>query len=132
MGGRPSLPGQADLPELFSHYYAAVPEGVVNDRWDNAHADYLTSEYEADRANERAACWENTRGIGFSFGYNQAERPEHLLDPADAVRLLVDVVSRGGIHGRALPPATRAGPQGDGGRWRTCPAGDRGREGEPT
>lgn len=88
--------GQADLPELFSYYYATVPEGVVNDRWDNAHADYLTSEYEADRANEWGACWENTRGIGFSFGYNQAEGPEHLLDPAAAVRLLVDVVSRGG------------------------------------
>ncbi|WP_328345395.1 alpha-L-fucosidase [Streptomyces violaceus] len=88
--------GQADLPELFSYYYATVPEGVVNDRWDNAHADYLTSEYEADRANEWGACWENTRGIGFSFGYNQTEGPEHLLDPADAVRLLVDVVSRGG------------------------------------
>jgi alpha-L-fucosidase len=88
--------GQADLPELFSSYYAAVPEGVVNDRWDNAHSDYLTSEYELDRTNEGAACWENTRGIGFSFGYNQVEGPEHLLDPADAVRLLVDVVSRGG------------------------------------
>jgi len=88
--------GRAELPELFSHYYATVPEGVVNDRWDSAHADYLTSEYELDRANERTACWENTRGIGFSFGYNQVEGPEHMLDPAGAVRLLVDVVSRGG------------------------------------
>lgn len=26
-------PSATDLPQLFSEYYAAVPEGVVNDRW---------------------------------------------------------------------------------------------------
>ena len=88
--------GMADLPDLFAYYYATVPDGVVNDRWDGAHADYLTSEYQANRQNEKAAHWENCRGIGLSFGYNRNEGPEHLLDPAGAVRLLVDVVSRGG------------------------------------
>jgi alpha-L-fucosidase len=74
-----------------------VPEGVVNDRWDSAHADHLASEYELDRADERGSLLgEPPRGIGFSFGYNQVEGPEHMLDPAGAVRLLVDVVSRGG------------------------------------
>lgn len=89
--------GMADLPELFAHYYAEVPEGVVNDRWDGAHADYLTSEYQANRQNETGTVpWENCRGIGLSFGYNHNEGPEHLLQPAAAVRLLVDIVSRGG------------------------------------
>jgi alpha-L-fucosidase len=88
--------GMADLPELFAHYYATVGEGVVNNRWDGAPADYLTSEYQAGRENESAALWEHCRGIGLSFGYNRNEGPEHLLDPAGAVRLLVDVVSRGG------------------------------------
>ncbi|MGP3911995.1 alpha-L-fucosidase [Nonomuraea sp. 10N515B] len=88
--------GLADLPGLFAHYYATVPDGVVNDRWDGAHADYLTSEYQANRQNETAAHWEQCRGIGLSFGYNSNEGPEHLLDPAGAVRLLVDVAARGG------------------------------------
>jgi alpha-L-fucosidase len=94
--GWPEL-GRADLPGLFAHYYAAVPEGVVNDRWDGVHADYLTSEYQAGRDNERGGgAWENCRGVGLSFGYNRNEGPGHLLDAAGAVRLLVDVVSRGG------------------------------------
>ncbi|GAA4631888.1 alpha-L-fucosidase [Actinoallomurus vinaceus] len=93
--GWPDL-GMADLPGMFAGYYAAVPEGVVNDRWDGAHADYLTSEYQANRQNETAAAWENCRGVGLSFGYNRNEGPEDLLDTAGAVRLLVDVVSRGG------------------------------------
>lgn len=93
--GWPDL-GMPELPDLFAHYYAAVPDGVVNDRWDGAHADYLTSEYQAGREKETAAVWENCRGVGLSFGYNRNEGPEHLLDPAGAVRLLVDVVSRGG------------------------------------
>ncbi|MFJ8023572.1 alpha-L-fucosidase [Streptomyces sp. NPDC096311] len=88
--------GWASLPELFSHYYATVPEGVVNDRWDSAHVDFFTTEYESGRGNEAAACWQNCRGIGFSFGYNQVEGPEHLLTATGAVRLLVDVASRGG------------------------------------
>ncbi|WP_225994047.1 alpha-L-fucosidase [Actinomadura rudentiformis] len=88
--------GMADLPGLFADYYATVPDGVVNDRWDGAHADFLTSEYQANRQNETASRWEHCRGIGLSFGYNRNEGPEHLLDTAAAVRLLADVVSRGG------------------------------------
>jgi alpha-L-fucosidase len=26
-------PDKADVPDLFAHYYAVVPDGVVNDRW---------------------------------------------------------------------------------------------------
>ncbi|MGP3955357.1 alpha-L-fucosidase [Nonomuraea sp. 3N208] len=100
--------GMANLQDLFDHYYATVPDGVVNDRWDGAHADYLTSEYQANRQNETAAHWEQCRGIGLSFGYNRNEGPEHLLEPAGAVRLLVDVASRGGNL------LLNVGPQADG------------------
>ncbi|WP_130491102.1 alpha-L-fucosidase [Motilibacter rhizosphaerae] len=88
--------GRLGLHELFRHYYDAVAEGVVNDRWGETHWDYRTSEYQHARENESAAVWENNRGIGLSFGYNQVEGPEHSLDAHAAVRHLVDVVSRGG------------------------------------
>lgn len=84
------------LFELFRHYYATVPDGVVNDRWGDTHADYRTSEYRFALANEGAGAWENCRGIGLSFGYNQAEDASHLLDGPAVVRHLADVVSRGG------------------------------------
>jgi len=45
---------------------------------------------------EVGEAWENCRGIGLSFGHNRNEGPEHLLTADEAVRLLVDVVSRGG------------------------------------
>jgi alpha-L-fucosidase len=84
------------LFELFRHYYATVPHGVVNDRWGDTHWDFRTSEYQLNLANETAAAWENCRGIGLSFGYNQVEDAAHLLDGPGLVRHLADVVSRGG------------------------------------
>ncbi|HLL68936.1 MAG TPA: alpha-L-fucosidase [Micromonosporaceae bacterium] len=88
--------GELGLFQLFEQYYATVPEGVVNDRWGETHWDFRTSEYQHGLANESAAAWENCRGIGLSFGYNQAEDEAHSLDGPGVVRHLVDVVSRGG------------------------------------
>ncbi|TQM09199.1 alpha-L-fucosidase [Pseudonocardia kunmingensis] len=88
--------GALGLAELFRHYYATVPDGVVNDRWGDTHRDFRTSEYQHGLANEGAAAWENCRGIGLSFGYNQAEDSRHLMSGPQLVRHLVDVVSRGG------------------------------------
>lgn len=83
------------LVELFGDYYAAVPDGVVNDRWGCPHHDYQTSEYQAGLENETGA-WENCRGLGLSFGYNRVEDSRHVLDGPGVVRHLLDVVSRGG------------------------------------
>jgi alpha-L-fucosidase len=85
------------LYQLFERFYATVPDGVVNDRWGNTHWDYRTSEYQFSLANEDLAhAWENNRGIGMSFGYNQVEDEAHSLSGAGIVAHLVDVVSRGG------------------------------------
>lgn len=109
--------GRADLARLFEEYYAAVPHGVVNDRWGVKHADFRTSEYKAfAKVEDSGRPWEHTRGLGYSFGYNQVEDASHSLDGAAVVRLLVDVVSRGGnlllnvgpdASGR-IPPLQRA------------------------
>lgn len=89
--------GEYSLTALFDYYYDAVPHGVVNDRWgDTSHFDYKTSEYQYMLENEGSTLWENTRGIGLSFGYNQVESEANSLSANDAIRLLLDIVSRGG------------------------------------
>lgn len=88
--------GASSLAELFSHFYDVSPGGVINDRWGQTHWDFRTSEYEEDRSNEGYSAWENTRGIGYSFAYNQLEDPSNSLSGEAAVRHFVDVVSRGG------------------------------------
>ncbi len=80
---------------LFRRYLDAVPDGAVNDRWGVPRHGFLTREYThvpdiLDRP------WESTRGLGYSFGFNQAEGDEHSLSGTALVRLLVDVVSKNG------------------------------------
>ncbi len=84
------------LAELFRHFYATVPGGVTNDRWGDTHWDFRTSEYQLNLAHEAGEAWQNTRGIGLSFGHNRLEDERHLLDGPGIVRHLADVVSRGG------------------------------------
>lgn len=94
--------GQPDsdfsLAHVFDHFYATAPEGVINDRWGLTHWDFRTSEYEQGAAveSQNGDMWQNTRGIGYSFGYNQREDENAHLTGRQAVELLVDVVSRGG------------------------------------
>lgn len=96
------------LGELFNDYYAANPEGLVNDRWGDTHRDYRTSEYEAFGHSEEAGAWENCRGIGFSFGFNQIEGSEQYLTGVQLARHLTDIVSRGGHF------LLNVGPRADG------------------
>ncbi len=88
--------GRYSLHALLEGYYRAVPEGVVNDRWGATHWDFRTTEYEAGREHERAGPWENCRGIGYSFGYNQVEDESQSLNGYSLAKYLTDVVSRGG------------------------------------
>jgi alpha-L-fucosidase len=84
------------LAALFDNYYSEVPEGLVNDRWGVPHHDYITSEYQMNVEHESRGLFENNRGIGYSFGYNQVETEEHYMSVEQVVSHLADVVSRGG------------------------------------
>lgn len=88
--------GAWSLHQLFTDFYAANPDGVVNDRWGDTHWDYRTSEYEHGTGVETGADWEQCRGLGFSFGYNQVEDETVVSSGHQLARLLGDVVSRGG------------------------------------
>ncbi|KAM9863193.1 hypothetical protein ACI1US_00883 [Leucobacter sp. BZR 635] len=88
-------PEEFGVAAILRRYYDAVPDGVVNDRWGVPYRGFLTREYtHVDET--QAQPWESTRGLGYSFGYNQAEGPEHSLSGTELVRYLVDVVSKNG------------------------------------
>ena len=80
---------------LLERYLERVPHGTFNDRWGVPCHGFLTREYlEVDGIPQ--APWESTRGLGHSFGCNEAEGVAESLSGRDLVRLLVDVVARGG------------------------------------
>ncbi len=106
-------PAAADLEGLFAEYYAAVPDGVVNNRFDwmaqtsgARHTDFTTPEYSTTGDPDRK--WEATRGIGTSFGYNREEDESTYLAPDRLVQMFVDVVAHGGNL------LLNVGPTGDG------------------
>lgn len=117
-------PPREKLPRLFAEYYNQFPLGLVNDRWWQIpsiffnsfgrwlvrrvirmmdltkppaipHCDFDTAEYTSS-TNIRRRKWEACRGVGSSFAYNQFEDPSACLKAVDAIRLLVDVVSKNG------------------------------------
>ena len=101
--------GEWDLPssewhsaELLAWLYNDSPvkdEVVVDDRWGketrHKHGGYWTTEYTPGMA-DMSHPWEESRGMGFSYGYNRAERLEHYHSGRELVILLTDTVSRGG------------------------------------
>jgi len=89
-------------PELLAWLFNESPvkdEVVINDRWGkdsrHKHGGYWTTEYTAGMSGMDHP-WEESRGMGFSYGYNRAERLEHYHSARDLVTMLVDLVSRGG------------------------------------
>jgi alpha-L-fucosidase len=88
--------------ELLAWLYNESPvkdEVVVDDRWGkdtrHKHGGYWTTEYTPGMAGMDHP-WEESRGMGFSYGYNRAERLEHYHTGRELVILLCDLVSRGG------------------------------------
>lgn len=90
-----SYPKAGQTARIFAEYYNRVPDGVINNRFNVPHSDFTTPEYSRyDRIVEKK--WESCRGLGFSFGFNQVEGPEHVLPAGELIRLLVDIVSKNG------------------------------------
>lgn len=98
---------EGGLGELLEHFYSQRPEGLINDRFAGAHQDFATTEYQAGEIPEGEP-WENCRGVGLSFGFNQVEDENQYLTGAQVVRHVVDAVSKGG---RVL---LNVGPRADG------------------
>jgi len=87
--------GMSDLPMLFAYYYNNVPDGIVNDRWNGLWQDYTLREYQIGES-DYTDVWENTRGIGLSFGYNTQENESHMLTHHQLISLLLDTVAKNG------------------------------------
>jgi len=89
-------------PELLAWLFNDSPvkdKVVINDRWGSdtrhKHGGYWTTEYTAGMSGMDHP-WEESRGMGFSYGYNRAERLEDYHTGRELVIMLVDIVSRGG------------------------------------
>jgi alpha-L-fucosidase len=88
-------PKTGNALQVEADYYNAVPDGVIDDRFGIAHADFKSPEYQKlDQISPKK--WEECRGLGRSFGYNRAEGEAETIVPADLVALLVDIVSKNG------------------------------------
>ncbi len=88
---------------LLAWLYNSAPnkdEVVVNDRWAKGmpgrHGDYYSSEYQDAEGVGTGHPWEESRGMGRSYGYNRAENINHYRTSKELVHELIDVVSRGG------------------------------------
>lgn len=76
----------------------------VNDRWGKEtrgkHGGYFTTEYDLVHDKEGAGkierAWEECRGIGTSFGYNQIETLDNYMSSDDLIDLLIEKVAGGG------------------------------------
>lgn len=89
--------------ELLAWLYNESPvkdEVAVDDRWGrntrghNNGATYFTSEYGSGM--QPGVVWEESQGIGQSYGYNRMETVNDYKKTEDLVLLLVDIVARGG------------------------------------
>ncbi len=77
---------------------------AVNDRWGEetrgVHGGYFTTEYDMvhnrEGVGEVERPWEECRGIGTSFGYNQVEDLNNYMTSDELVDLLVEKVAQGG------------------------------------
>ncbi len=89
-------------PELLAWLFNDSPvkdSVVINDRWGkdtrHKHGGYYTTEYTAGMSGMEHP-WEESRGMGFSYGYNRMERLEHYHSSRELLLMLIDIVSRGG------------------------------------
>ncbi|MBC7889698.1 MAG: alpha-L-fucosidase [Ferruginibacter sp.] len=88
--------------ELLAWLYNESPvrnEIIVNDRWGrNARkmhpSTYYTSEYGSGL--NKQVVWEESRGMGQSYGYNRMEKLSDYKSASELILVLTDIVSKGG------------------------------------
>ncbi|MBP5972042.1 alpha-L-fucosidase [Brasilonema sp. CT11] len=93
-------PVAGNANEIIAYFYNKVPLGVVNDRFDlggqlGLHFDFSTPEY-AKLKDIDSRKWESTRGLGYSFGYNQNDTDSNMISVDELVNSFVDIVSKNG------------------------------------
>ena len=89
--------------EFLTWLYNTSPikdEVVVNDRFakdmPGKHGDYYSSEYQDTDAVHSGHPWEESRGVGGSYGFNRAENIDDYSTSEELIHELVDIVCRGG------------------------------------
>lgn len=89
-------------PELLAWLFNESPAReniVVNDRWGKEtrhhHGGYYTTEYTPGLESADHP-WEESRGMGRSYGYNRMERLADYRTTRELILMLTDLVSRGG------------------------------------
>jgi alpha-L-fucosidase len=89
-------------PELLAWLFNESPvkdEVVIDDRWGkdtrHKHGGYYTTEYTSGMQ-QAAHPWEESRGMGYSYGYNRNEKIGDYHTGRELIMMLVDIVSRGG------------------------------------
>jgi len=88
-------PKTGNALKIIADYYNTVPDGVVDDRFNIAHADFVSPEY-SDIKEIQTKKWEECRGLGRSFGYNRAEGERETIAPDKLIYMLSDIVSKNG------------------------------------
>jgi alpha-L-fucosidase len=72
---------------------------VIDDRWGSdtrhKHGGYFTTEYTSGMQ-QSSHPWEESRGMGYSYGYNRAETLADYHTSRQLILMLIDIVSRGG------------------------------------
>lgn len=123
-GRPPSYWRSDDIMQTYDDVVGAA--GVVNDRWGASRVDFATFEYETP-TEPPAGPFEVCRGVGYSFGWNRAERIDDHLTPTALIALLTETVAKGGnllvdIGPRAdgSIPVEQAGVLRAAGRWITA------------
>lgn len=89
-------------PELLAWLFNESPVAenvVIDDRWGSdtrhKHGGYYTTEYTSGMQQSTHA-WEESRGMGYSYGYNRAESLADYHTARQLILMLIDIVSRGG------------------------------------
>ena len=89
-------------PELLAWLFNESPvrdDVVIDDRWGkdtrHKHGGYYTTEYTAGMSGGNHP-WEESRGMGESYGYNRMETLKDYHTGRELLLMLIDIVSRGG------------------------------------